>query len=125
MEELDWYLMHCDPRRDRQVERLLSLHGFETFAPLIPKTRSRNGNKPLFPGYVFTRLNLDRGDAAATSRLPGVRGLVEIGGGPCSVHASAVSAVRQRVQSGVFRTPDMKPGDRVRVINGPFVEFEG
>jgi transcription antitermination factor NusG len=56
-----WYVVHCEAQRDRQVERLVAHAGMETFAPRIPKTRQRNGDKALFPGYVFVRLDLDTG----------------------------------------------------------------
>ena len=42
-----WYVIHRDARRDVQTERLVAREGIETFNPRIPKTRRRNGEKPL------------------------------------------------------------------------------
>lgn len=117
--------MHCDPRRDSQVQHLVGLNGLETFAPRVPKTRKRNGDKPLFPGYVFTRLCMERGDWHKIAYLPGVRKLVEIGGGPCSVDDSIVEAIRLRVHRGTFRPPPIAPGTKIVVTAGAFADLEG
>lgn len=122
---LAWYLLQCDPRNHPKVEGLTAIAGYETFAPRVPKTRKRNGDKPLFPGYLFVRLSLGRGDQEKLRYLPGTRGLVEIGGGPCPVDEEIVEGLRWRLTSGAFAPPQINKGDRVRVVTGLFAELEG
>jgi transcriptional antiterminator RfaH len=115
-----WYLIHCEAQRDQQVERLVAHAGMETFAARIPKTRKRNGDKALFPGYVFVRLDPHAGSWSMIRYLPGVRSLVEIGGGPCPVADEIVEAIRERVAillDIMWRQVRVEPSvDSVRLI---------
>lgn len=125
MAQESWYVVACEPHRDRQVERVLGGQTLEVFAPRLPRTRTRNGDKPLFPGYLFVRMNRDAGAWARLRYLPGVRTLVTMGGEPCPVDGSLVEAIRRRV--AVLAPPDRKPlpGDQVRIIGGSFADLEG
>jgi transcriptional antiterminator RfaH len=120
-----WYVVACEPHRDRQVERVLGVQVLEVFAPRLPRTRTRNGDKPLFPGYLFVRIDCDEGGWARLRYVPGVRNLVTMGGEPCPVDGSLVEAIRRRV--AVLVPPDRKPlpGDRVRIRAGSFADIEG
>jgi transcriptional antiterminator RfaH len=120
-----WYVIHCDARRDAQTEQLVAREGIQTFDPRIPKTRKRNGDKPLFPGYIFAQLDLSTDVWARIRHLPGVRSLVEIGGGPCPVDEAIVERVRQWVCSYQPLLVQPRPGDRVTVTAGAFADLEG
>jgi transcriptional antiterminator RfaH len=121
-----WYVIHCETGKDRQVEHFAVLAGLETFDPRIPCTRKRNGDKPLFPGYVFARLDLSADDGLKIRGLPGVRRLVDAGGHPCSIDEGLIEVIRRRSDSyrGEAGRP-FAPGDRVRVIGGSFADLEG
>jgi transcriptional antiterminator RfaH len=120
-----WYVVHCLPQQDRQVERHIMLHGTDTFAPRICKTRKRNGNKPLFPGYVFVRLVLKSGTWADLKYMPGVRSLIEVGGEPCPVDDAIVEEIRRRAALYSPAEPAFSPGDRITVSSGPFAYLDG
>jgi transcriptional antiterminator RfaH len=120
-----WYVIHCEAQRDQQVERLVAHAGMETFAPRVSKTRKCNGDKALFPGYVFVQLDLDTSVWSTIRYLPGVRSLVELGGGPCPVADEIVEAIRQRIARCRASRPRLQPGDRVSIANGIFAEVEG
>jgi transcriptional antiterminator RfaH len=120
-----WYVIHCVAQRDRQVERLLAHAGMEAFAARVPRTRKRNGDKALFPGYVFVRLDLEAGSWSTIRSRPGVRSLVEIGGGPCPVADEIVEVLRERVAGYTISQPQLQVGDRVAVTGGIFADLEG
>jgi transcriptional antiterminator RfaH len=122
---LNWYVIHTEASHDRQVERLVGTAGVKTFAPHIPKTRRRNGDKPLFPGYVFARLDLQTDTWSTLRRLPGIRSLVEIGGGACPLDDSVVTAIQRWVHRRAMPGVHLVPGQRVSVQSGPFRDLEG
>jgi len=120
-----WYVIHCEANHDRQVQHVVNLNGLEVYAPRIPATRKRNGDKPLFPGYVFVRLDLSAGDWGRTRYLPGVRALVQFGAEPAPVDEGIVDAIRRRIDAYEPNVVRLNPGDRVRVLNGSFADLEG
>jgi transcriptional antiterminator RfaH len=120
-----WYVVHCEPHRDRQVEHVMAVRGVEAYSPHIARTRRHNGKKPLFPGYVFARLALDTGVWSALRFSPGIKSLIEIGGGPCPVGDEIVDEVRRRAEAYVPPAPDPSAGDRVVVKGGALEGLEG
>lgn len=120
-----WYVIHCEAHHDRQVQHSVSLSNIEVYAPRIPATRKRNGDKPLFPGYVFARLDLASGVWGRLRYLPGVRSLVTNGAEPSTLDDGIVEAIRQRVDDFEPQVTRLKLGDRVRVLNGTFSDLEG
>lgn len=120
-----WYVLHCEPQRDRQVERLMAAAGLRVFGPRIPRTRKRNGDRALFPGYLFVRLDLSSGIWGGLRFTPGVRRLVDIGGAPCPVDDRLVEAIRHRVECWQPSRQSLEVGDRVVVAVGSFADLEG
>ena len=60
-----WYVIQTKPRREEETEIYLSTSGVEIFNPLIEAFTLRNGRmskelKPLFPGYVFAKFDLQQ-----------------------------------------------------------------
>ena len=58
----DWYVLHVKPRTEKKVESFLVAYHCFHYLPLRVKIRKVQRRKvrtelPLFPGYVFTRLN--------------------------------------------------------------------
>jgi transcriptional antiterminator RfaH len=120
-----WYAIHCDARRAVQTERLIAREDIETFNPRIPRTRKRNGDKPLFPSYMFARLDLSTDVWTRIQYTPGIRSLVEIGGGPCPVDDAIVERIRRWVGSYEPVPLRLRPGDRVTVTSGALADLEG
>jgi transcription antitermination factor NusG len=83
------------------------------------------GTRPSSPGYVFVRLEPDDGSWSTIRYLPGVRSLVEIGGGPCPVADEIVEAIRERVTGWLPGPARLQAGDRVAVVSGIFADLEG
>ena len=57
----NWYVVYSKPHKEAQVQLHLGLKGIESFFPRLQLPGSVNKNKgiaPLFPNYLFVRVNL-------------------------------------------------------------------
>ncbi len=128
-----WYLVYTKPRQERIAKTNLERQGFITYLPLMRQGRRRTGRRvsliePLFPRYLFIALDVERDNWAPIRSTFGVTSLVRFGLEPAVVPAGLVDALRRRddpegVQS--FRFAGFKPGDKVRIGDGPMTGFEG
>jgi hypothetical protein len=119
---LRWYAIQTKLNRERDVEKRLTNLQLEVFLPRM-QARRRIGRKfhwikaPLFPGYVFTRL-----DMAVSGRLaryaPGVKDFLTFGSQVAEVGEDIIEALRARCPGGVAQIDPVtaKPGDSVRVF---------
>ncbi len=80
---------------------------------------------PLFPGYVFFRLDLR--DKLRVLEIPGVAKLVGFDGRPTSVPDEDIEAVRSCLDGGHAMQPYryVQRGQRVRVLRGPLAGLTG
>jgi transcriptional antiterminator RfaH len=127
---LKWYAIQTKVNRERDVEkRLTDLH-LEVFLPWM-QARRRIGSKfhwmkvPLFPGYVFCHLDMVvSGKAARYS--PGVRDFLTFGSRVAEVGEEIIESLRERCPNGVAQIDPVKakPGDTVRINEGPFSGLE-
>ena len=123
-----WYLVRTKSNRESLVREQLSRISSEVFLPKLKVYSSYRGNPtvvPLFPRYIFARLHLTK-HYFDVRYLPGVTGFVPAGREPLEVSEEIVDSVRVRCTDGVvqFRPQPFRGGDRVRVIDGPFRNFE-
>jgi transcriptional antiterminator RfaH len=124
-----WYALHTDPRVEKKVARALCQHGIETFLPKIATTTATNGRgcPPLFPGYLFACIDLSVEGPARWRRIAGVRYIVSYGDWPVPVPDEIICLLRRKLENletEVDQSPcQFKPGDLVRISNGPFKEM--
>ena len=74
-----WILVHTKPGEENKSAENLTLQGFEPFLPLIPSTnRSSDQIKlvPVFPRYLFTKINPDKGSWTVINSTRGVSKIV-------------------------------------------------
>jgi len=104
--------------------------GFECFLPLYQSKRRwsdrvKEVEQPLFPGYLFCRLDLNnRGPVLMT---PSVQQIVGVGRTPIPVEEREMESIRLALSSGLPSQPwpYMHVGERVRVNYGSLVNLEG
>lgn len=128
--ERAWFALSVRARHEKVVSQLLSYKGFETFLPLFTRRhqyarRVREFQLPLFPGYLFCRL-----DPAARLPIlitPGVLRLVGAGGVPIPVDSLEVEALQKAVQAQVPMVPHpyWKTGQIGRITSGALAGVEG
>jgi transcriptional antiterminator RfaH len=122
------------PRREAQVNALLDRRGIEVYSPQIPSWRRRPGEsvprlEPLFPGYLFARLELGTSSWIAARSAPGVAYFLGTTGGPegspTPLPDELIDGIRERVETRRQAGPiPFKQGDRVIIMGGPFDGLE-
>ena len=129
-DERPWYALQVRPRFEKQVASTLLGKGYEGFLPLYLcrrrwSDRMKNVELPLFPGYMFCRLDLTR--RLPVLMTPGVIQFVGIGRTPVPVDESEMSAVLAVVASGFAAEPHpyIEVGQRVRIDRGTLSGVEG
>jgi len=126
--ELLWYCVKTRPKQEGIATLLLrSELGLEVFCPKIRFKRARSTgiawvNEAMFPGYIFARFvypELYR-RIAATS---GVTKTLSFGNKPAVLEESIITDLRRHVADGetVEITCEIKEGEEIRVIEGPFL----
>jgi transcription antitermination factor NusG len=125
-----WFALQVRSRYENIVTAHLSGKGYEYFLPLY-KCRRRWSDRfkeiecPLFPGYVFCRLNpLNR---LPILMIPGVSLIVGMGKTPIPIDEAEIAAIQSAVKSGLPSQPCpfVQIGQRVRIEHGPLCGLEG
>ncbi len=129
-EVCDWYLVRTKPQKERWVQDQLKNVAAEAFLPLLRSRTRCFGRmmtivKPLFPCYLFARFNLKERyfDVKYTA---GVHSLVSVGGEAVVVPVSIVEEIKRRGTDGIVEMPQRRldPGQKIRIVDGPFRDIE-
>jgi transcription antitermination factor NusG len=127
---LPWFAIRVRSRSEKAVSQVLADRGFTVFLPYYLKARrwsdrSVTLTKPLFPGYLFCRVDLDRRLPLLTT--PGVLEIVGYGRSPIPVAPSEIEAIQMLVASPAAYEPCafMQRGQAVRFNRGPLAGLEG
>ncbi|MDH3444540.1 MAG: UpxY family transcription antiterminator [Deltaproteobacteria bacterium] len=125
-----WYAIKSKPNREKEVQRRLNDLGIEVFLPWMRARRRRRGRPqwvlvPLFPNYLFTRLDLQVSGKAARY-VPGVKDFLKFGSHVAEVSDAIIEQLRERCPDGVAQIDQLKfkPGQAVRIQEGPFAGVE-
>jgi transcription antitermination factor NusG len=119
-----WFALRVKPNYEKPVSVALRGKGFEEFLPLFRSRRQWSDrvkvmDLPLFPGYLFCRLNLEERMPLITT--PGFLYIVGVGKNPEPVAESEILAIQSVLRSGVPVTPwpSLVVGQKVQVKQGP------
>ena len=125
-----WYALRVKARSERMVAALVRQKGFEEFVPVyICKRRWSDRLKqvalPLFPGYVFCRLDPTMRLPVLT--IPGAQHFVGIRNSPTAIDDAEMLAIQMATQSGLYAEPwpYLEAGRPVKVQSGPLAKLEG
>jgi transcription antitermination factor NusG len=125
-----WFALRVRSRCEKVVAVAARSKGFEDFLPLHRRRqrwsdRSKWVEVPLFPGYLFCRLNPE--DRFSLLTIRGVMHIVGVGRIPEPVDEQEILAIQQAVRSdaAVEPWPFLEAGQRVRLSNGPLAGLEG
>lgn len=126
----DWFAIQTRPNLEQTVSKALEMKGFDSFVPTYKEPRSWSDrvkllDLPLFPGYVFWRMDGDRTLPALTT--PGVKSIVSFGRVPAPIPDSEIQSVRRFISSDltIKPWPFLRVGQMVRVEKGPLAGVDG
>jgi transcription antitermination factor NusG len=125
-----WFALQVKGNYENVVAAHLGGKGYEWFLPLY-KIRNRWSdrwkeiNRPLFPGYLFCRL--DPLNRFPILTIPGVSRIVGAAKNPVPIDKTEIEAIQVAVKSGLPSQPwpFMKIGQTVRIERGPLRGLEG
>lgn len=126
---LRWYLIHCKPHQDERAQEHLERQGFECFRPLRESARRRQGRnytvrEPLFPRYLFLRLNRVTDNWYPIRSTRGVNQIVRFNEHPLPVRDEIIEKIRARLAGPLPPQPYLQPGQRVQITEGAFSQLE-
>lgn len=91
--------------------------------------QKRKSKRKFFPGYVLVNMYMDDETWHAIKAIPRVLGFIGgTGQTPTPITDREADAILKRVEEGVTKPKPkilFEPGEVVRIIDGPFVDFNG
>jgi transcriptional antiterminator RfaH len=129
----NWYLIYAKPHKELVAKDNLERQGYEVYLPMARIRRRRLGKgatrvEPLFPRYLFIRLDTKTDNWSPIRSTLGVSNLVKFGMHPSAVPAVLIDVLRERCNDDGVQdiTPgEFKSGESVRVMEGPMMGLEG
>ena len=128
---MNWFVIQTKPKKEEEAKSYLSMKGLEIFNPLMETFVIRNGKtnkeyKPLFPGYMFGKFDLEQ-DYSLVRWGRGVKKVLGYGGYPTPVGEAVVEIIKKRTDPyGIVRkTIHFIANDTVRVKSGPLKDLLG
>jgi transcriptional antiterminator NusG len=138
-----WYVIHAFSGFEKQVQRSLleriNRAGMEDmFGEILVPTeevvemkggQKRRSDRKFFPGYVLVEMEMNDESWHLVKEVPKVMGF--IGGtsdNPAPITEKEADTILSRVQEGVDKPRPkilFEPGEMVRVVDGPFNDFNG
>ena len=139
-----WYVLHTYSGYENKVRQNL-LQRIETMGledkvfkieiPTETVTEIKEGGrrveseKKVLPGYVLVRMELDNDSWAAVRNTPGVTGFVGSQGKPEALTRDEYNKIMGvgKVRPGVPKktSTSIEVGQTVKVVSGPFIDFDG
>ena len=128
---IQWYAMRSKPRKEEALWRQVKSKDIEVYFPRLRvnpvNPRSRKW-VPYFPGYLFIQVDLEEVGRSALQWMPYSIGLVNFGGEPAPVQEHLIHEIRKRVDkitaAGGELFDGLKPGETIRISDGPFKGYE-
>ena len=132
------YVVQTHPCSEVIAKVSLEARGFEIFLPTVceeirtgrMRERRTSTIAPLFPGYLFVRMDLNMFELSQVKSAKGVKCILGVDSSrPTPLPLGAVADLQARYQAGEFAkrvsTYRVSAGDRLTVTSGAFQGFSG
>jgi len=138
-----WYVVHAYSGYEKRVMNTLKdrveLHSMqESFGDILVPTeevveirdgKKRKSERKFYPGYVLVHMDMTDDSWHLVKDTPYVLGFIGgTAGNPAPITEAEANEILQRVESGVDKPRPktvFEAGEMVRVIDGPFADFNG
>ncbi len=135
-----WYVVHCYSGYENKVrhnlEQRIETMGmkdkiFDVVVPTEEEIEVKDGKRRtverrVFPGYILVQMILTEDSWYVVRNTPGVTGFVGMGNEPTPLRPEEVAQIVKRMEAEAPRVKvTYKPGQKVRIIDGPFNDFIG
>ncbi|HHE45784.1 MAG TPA: transcription termination/antitermination protein NusG [Candidatus Moranbacteria bacterium] len=135
-----WYVLHTYSGYEDNVahnlkQRIESMDMqdfiFDVIVPIEKKIKIRNGKRivveeKIYPGYVLVDMIVTDASWYVVRNTPNVTGFIGLGITPTPVDPKEINTLKKRM--GVAEPKykiDVAIGDSVKIIDGPFKDFDG
>ncbi|MFH1714479.1 MAG: transcription termination/antitermination protein NusG [Candidatus Nealsonbacteria bacterium] len=139
-QERNWYVLHTysgyeDAVAKNLKQRIESLSMedkiFNVLVPKEKKIKIKNGKRKvveekIYPGYVLVEMMVTDDSWYVVRNTPNVTGFVGAGTTPVPVALDEINNLKKRIggEEPKYKI-DVKAGDLVKIVDGPFKEFDG
>ena len=135
-----WYVVHCYSGYENKVrhnlEQRIETMGmknliFDVVVPTeeeieVKEGKRRTVERRVFPGYILVNMIMTEESWYVVRNTPGVTSFVGMGNDPVPLRPEEVAQIIKRMESDAPRIKvTFKPGERVRIVDGPFNDFRG
>ncbi len=136
----NWYVLHTYSGYEESVaknlkQRIESL-GMEDkiFNVIVPKEKKikiKDGKRKtieekIYPGYVLVEMVVTDDSWYVVRNTPNVTGFIGAGTTPIPVSKKEIDSLMERIEEKEPQYKiDVKPGDLVKITDGPFKDFDG
>jgi len=135
-----WYVVHCYSGYENKVQhnleqRIESMDMkdkiFDVVIPTEEEIEVREGKRRtierrVFPGYILVNMIMTESSWFVVRNTPGVTGFVGMGNTPTPLRPEEVASIIKRMEADAPRIKvTFRPGERVRIVDGPFNDFRG
>jgi len=140
--DLQWYIVHTYSGFEQKVkatleERIRTLDQQEFFGKILVPTeqvvelrkgKKRTSSRKFYPGYILVQMALNDDTWHTVRNTAKVTGFVGGGSMPAPIPDEEAERIILQMEEGVSRPKpkyQFEDGDEVRVVDGPFSNFNG
>ena len=128
--EFQWHVVYTKPRWEKRVACFLAKNEIENYCPLNRVVKQWSDRKkiveePLFTSYVFVRINTRQ--QTKVRETDGVLNFVHWLRKPAIIKNEEIDLIKRFLNEHInvkLERTRVKIDDRVRIMNGPFMEME-
>ena len=135
-----WYVVHCYSGYENKVKHNLEqrvesmgMAGeiLQVVVPTEEEMEVRDGKrrtveKRVFPGYILVHMKLNERALNVVRGTPGVTRFVGMGNKPTALSQQEVDQIMRRMEAEAPKLRvSFRPGQKVRITDGPFADFMG
>jgi transcription termination/antitermination protein NusG len=139
-DERNWFVIHCYSGYENKVRHNLEqridsmgMKGkiFDVVVPTEEEIEVKDGKRRtverrVFPGYLLVQMIMSEDSWYVVRNTPGVTGFVGMGNVPTPLRPEEVAQILRRMEAEAPKVKvTFKPGQKVRIVDGPFNDFIG